>query len=83
MTQDTERKHHMNRSIFLTSCGLSDEMKDSLLDVCRKAPEDLKVLLIPTAGLESDGPEKGWPSAWMSSGKWGSVLKMSSFTIWN
>ena len=60
MTQDTERKHHMNRSIFLTS---------SLLDVCRKAPEDLKILLIPTAGIESDGPEKGWPSAWMSSGR--------------
>lgn len=61
MPQDTERKYHMNRSIFLTSCGLSDKMKDSLLDVCGKAPEDLKVLLIPTAGIESDGAREGLP----------------------
>ena len=49
----------MGKAVFMTSCGLSDEMKDSLLDVCGKAPEDLKVLLIPTAGIESDGAREG------------------------
>lgn len=59
MPQDTDRNHRMNRAVFLTSCGLSDEMKDSLFDICGKKPEDLKVLLIPTAGIESDGAREG------------------------
>lgn len=49
----------MKKAVFLTSGGLSDEMKALLFDICGKKPQELKVLLIPTAGIETDGAREG------------------------
>ena len=47
------------RHLFLTSCGLSGDMKKKFFDIIRKRPEDVKVLYIPTAGIETDGAREG------------------------
>lgn len=50
----------MNRRyLFLTSCGLSSDMKKKFFDIIGKRPEDVKVLWIPTAGIETDGAREG------------------------
>lgn len=48
------------RHLFLTSCGLSSDMKKKFFDIIRKRPEDMKVLYIPTAGIETDGAREGF-----------------------
>lgn len=48
------------RKLFLTSCGLSDDMKKSLFEKMNKYSEDVKVLYIPTAGIETDGAREGF-----------------------
>ena len=48
------------RHLFLTSCGLSSDMKKKFFDIIRKRPEDVKVLYIPTAGIETDGAREGF-----------------------
>ena len=48
------------RNSFLTSSGLSNEMKRKFFDIIGKNPEDVKVLLIPTAGIETDGAREGF-----------------------
>lgn len=51
----------MSRSnLFLTSSGLSDDMKKKFFDIIGKRPEDVKVLYIPTAGIETDGAREGF-----------------------
>ena len=47
------------RHLFLTSCGLSSDMKKMFFDIIGKRPEDVKVLCIPTAGIETDGAREG------------------------
>lgn len=48
------------RHLFLTSCGLSNGMKKKFFDIIGKRPEDVKVLYIPTAGIETDGAREGF-----------------------
>ena len=48
------------RHLFLTSSGLSDDMKKRFFDIIGKSPEDVKVLYIPTAGIETDGAREGF-----------------------
>ena len=48
------------RNLFLTSSGLSDDMKKMFFDIIGKRPEDVKVLYIPTAGIETDGAREGF-----------------------
>ena len=47
------------RHLFLTSSGLSSDMKKMFFDIIGKRPEDVKVLCIPTAGIETDGAREG------------------------
>lgn len=47
------------RHLFLTSSGLSSHMKKKFFDIIGKNPEDIKVLYIPTAGIETDGAREG------------------------
>ena len=49
----------MSRKVLLTSCGLSDSMKELLLNKCGKRFEELRILLVPTAGIETDGAREG------------------------
>lgn len=48
------------RCLFLTSSGLSNDMKKKLFDTIEKSPEDVRVLYIPTAGIETDGAREGF-----------------------
>lgn len=48
------------RTLFLTSSGLSNDMKKKFFDIIGKSPEDVKVLYIPTAGIETDGAREGF-----------------------
>ena len=48
------------RHLFLTSSGLSKSMKKIFFDIIGKHPEDIKVLYIPTAGIETDGAREGF-----------------------
>lgn len=43
-----------SRHLFLTSCGLSGSMKKIFFDIIGKSPKDLRILHIPTAGIETD-----------------------------
>ena len=47
------------RHLFLTSSGLTDKMKKKFFDIIGKRPKDVKVLYIPTAGIETDGVREG------------------------
>lgn len=48
------------RHLFLTSSGLTDSMKRKLFYLIGKTPEGVKVLYIPTAGIETDGAREGF-----------------------
>lgn len=48
-----------NRHLFLTSSGLTENMKTSFFNIIGKSPEEVKILYIPTAGIESDGAREG------------------------
>ena len=48
-----------HRHLLLTSSGLSDSMKKIFFDIIGKSPEDIKILYIPTAGIETDGAREG------------------------
>lgn len=39
----------IGRHLFLTSSGLSSDMKKKFFDIIGKRPEDVKVLYVPTA----------------------------------
>lgn len=41
-------------TLLLTSCGLSDSVRDVFIRKCGKKPIELKILLVPTAGIETD-----------------------------
>lgn len=47
---EIERKNMYNRRLFLTSDGLSDNMKIKFFNIIKKKPEETKILYIPTAG---------------------------------
>lgn len=47
------------RHLFLTSSGLSSDMKSKLFEIVNKRAEDIKILYIPTAGIETDGAREG------------------------
>ena len=48
------------RHLFLTSCGLSNDMKKKFFDDIGKQPEEVRILYIPTAGIETDGAREGF-----------------------
>ena len=48
------------RHLFLTSSGLTEPMKRKLFCLIGKKPEEVKVLYIPTAGIETDGAREGF-----------------------
>ena len=48
-----------NRHLFLTSSGLTKDMKISFFNIIEKRPEEVKILYIPTAGMETDGAREG------------------------
>ena len=48
-----------NRHLFLTSAGLTDEMKRMFFGIIGKQPEDTKILYIPTAGIHIDSAREG------------------------
>ncbi len=47
------------RYLFLTSGGLTDNMKKHFFDIIGKRPEEVKVLFIPTAAIKTDGAREG------------------------
>lgn len=47
------------RCLFLTSCGLTDETKKIFFESLKKETNNLRILFIPTAGIESDGAREG------------------------
>jgi len=47
------------RCLFLTSDGLTDDMKKQFFDIIGKSPRNAKILFIPTAALETDGAREG------------------------
>ena len=53
------RKENYNRHLFLTSGGLTESMKTSIFNIIGKCPEEVKILYIPTAGIETDGAREG------------------------
>ena len=48
-----------NRHLFLTSSGLTKDMNISFFNIIEKRPEEVKILSIPTAGIETDGAREG------------------------
>lgn len=44
-----------SRHLFLTSSGLTISMINSFFNTIGKCPEEVKILYIPTAGIETDG----------------------------
>lgn len=48
-----------NRHLFLTSSGLTKSMINFFFDIIRKCPEEVKILYIPTAGIETDSAREG------------------------
>ena len=48
-----------NRHLFLTSNGLTKNMINSFFNIIGKCPEEVKILYIPTAGIETDGAREG------------------------
>lgn len=48
-----------DRHLFLTSSGLTKDMINSFFDIIGKCPEEVKILYIPTAGIETDGAREG------------------------
>ena len=48
-----------NRHLFLTSSGLTKNMINSFFNIIGKCPEEVKILYIPTAGIETDGAREG------------------------
>lgn len=48
-----------DRHLFLTSSGLTKDMIKSFVNLIGKPPEEVKILYIPTAGIENDGAREG------------------------
>lgn len=48
-----------NRCLFLTSDGLSDNMKINFFNIIKKKPGETKILYIPTAGIVTDSAREG------------------------
>lgn len=48
-----------DRHLFLTSSGLTTDMKNSFFNIIGKRPEEVKIFYIPTAGIKTDGAREG------------------------
>ncbi len=48
-----------NWHLLLTSSGLTKDMKSLFFDIIGKRPEEVRILFIPTAGIETDGAREG------------------------
>ncbi|MCR5119680.1 MAG: peptidase E [Lachnospiraceae bacterium] len=69
------------RSAFLTSDGLSEKMKAMFFERIGKEPDTIKVMVVPTAGILSDGAREGFAvclSELMTMG-----IKYDNITIYN
>ena len=49
----------MKGTMLLTSSGLSDSLRKLFIRKCGKNPDELKIILVPTAGIETDGAREG------------------------
>ena len=49
----------MKGTMLLTSSGLSDSLRDIFIRKCGKNPDELRIILVPTAGIETDGAREG------------------------
>ena len=49
----------MKGTMLLTSSGLSDSLMDVFIRKCGKNPDELRIILVPTAGIETDGAREG------------------------
>ena len=49
----------MKGTMLLTSSGLSDSLRKLFICKCGKNPDELKIILVPTAGIETDGAREG------------------------
>lgn len=47
------------RYLFLTSSGLTKSMVDSFFNIIGKCPDEVKILYVPTAAIETDGAREG------------------------
>lgn len=47
------------RCLFLTSCGLTDETEKIFFMSLKKEPKNIRIIFIPTAGIETDGAREG------------------------
>ena len=69
------------RTLLLTSSGLSESLQDIFLRRCGKDPGELRVLLIPTAGIETDGAREGLAVCLHELGKMG--IRSENVLIYN
>lgn len=49
-----------SRHLFLTSSGLTDKMVKRFVDIIGKKPKEMRILYIPTAGIETDEAREGF-----------------------
>lgn len=47
------------RYLFLTSSGLTKSMVNSFFNIIGKCPDEVKILYVPTAAIETDGAREG------------------------
>lgn len=69
------------RTLLLTSSGLSESLRDIFLRRCGKNPGELRVLLVPTAGIETDGAREGLAVCLHELGKMG--IRSENVLIYN
>ena len=69
------------RTLLLTSSGLSESLRDIFLRRCGKDPGELRVLLVPTAGIETDGAREGLAVCLHELGKMG--IRSENVLIYN
>ena len=48
------------RQLLLTSSGLSETTGKIFFKAAQKSPEEMKILYVPTAGIETDGAREGF-----------------------
>ena len=71
----------MKRTMLLTSSGLSGSLTDIFMRRCGKKPGELRILLVPTAGIETDGAREGLAVCLYELGKMG--IRSENVLIYN